>query len=131
MTNLDERAAEILRRFHQSWADTENRYDDLIEKQSGFERLRPLRQFIQNLKSNGDNNFFRLGTSIHMLIISRSVDHGLRTDQKQIQIDTIGISDFEVTLKDGEKIYRQYRLSSLDDIKLSKMLTILKHTLVD
>jgi len=131
MTKLDDRTAEIIRRFHHSWTDTETRYDDLIQKQSGFEYLRPLRQFIQKLKSNGENNFFRLGTSMHTLIISRSVDHGLRKDQKQIQIDTIGIGDFEVTLKDGEKTYRQYRLSSLDDIKLLKMLTTLKHTLVD
>jgi len=65
------------------------------------------------------------------LIISRSVDQDLRMDQKQIQIEAIDISDFEVTLKDGEKIYRQYRLGNLEDMRLSQLLATLKHTLID
>lgn len=127
---MDERTTEILKRFSRSWTTTENFYDDLIGNYSGFERLKPVRQFIHTLKQNGENKFFRLGTSIHILVISRSVDHGLRKDQKHIKIDASD-NKFEVTLRDGDKIYRQYMVNSLEDIKVTKLLATLKSTLVD
>lgn len=128
---MDERTIEILNRFSNSWTETENRYDDLIDNYDGFERLRPLRNFILTLKEKGGDKDFRLGTSMHTLVISRSVNHGLRLDQKYLKIDTIDTDDFEVIFRDGDKVYREYRINSLDDINLTNLLQTLKHTLVD
>ncbi len=67
---------------------------------------------------------------MHTLIISRLVNFGLRKDQKHIKIDAYK-SRFEVILRDGEKVYRQYMLDTLDDIRLAKLLKTLKDTLLD
>ena len=128
--NMDERTTEILNRFNNSWLETEKFYNDLIDNYPGFERLKPVKLFIENLKQNGEDNFFRLGTSIHILIISRSVDHGLREDQKHIKIDAHD-NKFEVTLCDGNKIYRQYLVESLTDRRVGNLLKTLKDTLID
>lgn len=128
---MNDQTAEILNRFNESWTSTEILFDNLINNYPGFERLKPLRQFISLLKENHGNMNFRLGTSIHKLIISRSVDFELRSDQKYIMIDTININEYEVTLRDGKKLYRQYRLNNLEDNQLKKLLETLKNTLVD
>jgi hypothetical protein len=128
---MDERTIEIINRFSRSWTETENRYDDLVDNYEGFERLKPLRLFILTLKEKGEDKYFRLGTSMHTLVISRSVDHGLRTDQKHLKIEAVDINDFEVIFRDGDKVYREYRIKSLEDIKLTNLLQTLKHTLVD
>lgn len=65
-----------------------------------------------------------------MLIISRSVNQGLRPDQKFIKIDTCD-SKFEVTFRDGDKVYRQYMVDTLDDTRVTKLLRALKGTLID
>jgi hypothetical protein len=128
MENVKE---EIQRRFNKSWIETEMFYDDLIKNYPDFAKLKPLRQLISLLKIKGEDKFFRIGTSLHTLVISRSVDFGLRTDQKYIKIETIGVNDFEVTFRDGEKIYRQYRVIDLSDIKVTKLLKTLKDVLID
>ena len=127
---MDDRTTEILKRFKNSWAETEQFLDELIDKYAGFERLKPIRQFIATLKQNGEDKFFRLGTSVHILIISRSVNHGLRLDQKHIKIDAFD-TKFEVTLCDGNKVYRQYLVDNLDDNRVTKLLRTLKDTLID
>jgi len=68
---------------------------------------------------------------MHALLLSRSVNFGLRMEQKCIKIELIDVNDFEVSLKDGDKIYRQYRLRELNDQRVSKLLKTLKSTLVD
>jgi hypothetical protein len=127
---MNERTNEIVKRFNSSWTETKNFYDDLIKNYAGFERLKPVQQFIETLQQNGEDKFFRLGTSIHDLIISRSVENGLRKDQKYIKIETYD-NKFEVTLRDGSKIYREYLVDSLEDIKVKKLLKTLKDTLAD
>jgi hypothetical protein len=128
---MDERTTEILQRFKSSWVSTKDFYDKLITGYPGWDKLRPLRTFIDTLEENGADNYFRIGTSVDRLLISRSVDHGLRVDQKYIIIETININDFGVTLRDGDKIYRQYRIKDLNDERLEKLLKTLKHTLAD
>jgi hypothetical protein len=127
---MDERTMEILKRFGTSWNEVEVFYDDLIQNYSGFERLKPIRQFIADLRQKGEDKFFRLGTSVHILIISGSVSHGLRTDQKHIKIDAYD-NKFEVTMGEGDKIYRQYLVESLEDDRVTKLLRTLKDTLID
>jgi hypothetical protein len=128
---METRTDEIIKRFKDSWTETESFYDDLIKNHPGFEHLKPLRQFISDLKDKEEFNHFRLGTSVHFLIISRSVAHGLRTDQKSIKIEAINTADFEVTFGEGEKLYRQYRIKDFKDVRLTKLLKTLKDTLVD
>lgn len=125
------RTDEIIKCFKDSWTKTELFYDDLIRNHPGFEHLVPLRQFISDLRDKEEFNHFRLGTSMHFLIISRSVAHGLRTDQKNIKIEAIDQDEFEVTLRDGENLYRQYRIKNFEDVRLKELLKILKDTLVD
>ena len=127
---MDEKTKEIVKRFNHSWTETEMFYDDLITNYPGFERLKPIRQFIETLKQNGEDKCFRLGTSVHILVISRSVNHGLRLDQKHIKIDAFD-TKFEVTFRDGDKVYRQYMVDSLDDLRVTKLLRTLKDTLID
>jgi hypothetical protein len=128
---MDERTVEILNRFHTAWIQTETLFDDLITNHEGFEHLIPIREFIADLEQSGGKKLYRLGTSMHTLIISRSVDHGLRLDQKLIKIEAVGVNDFEITMRDGKKIYRQYRVKDLKDIRVSSLLRTLRSILVD
>jgi hypothetical protein len=128
---MDERTVEILNRFHTAWIQTETFFDDLITNHEGFEHLIPIREFIADLEQTGGKKLYRLGTSMHTLIISRSVDHGLRLDQKLIKIEAIGVNDFEITMRDGKKVYRQYRVKDLKDIRVSSLLRTLRSILVD
>ena len=77
---------------------------------------------IAKLKEKGENNHFRIGTSLYRLIISRSVEHELRDDQKRIMIDTIALNHYEIIFSDGFKKYREYRISDLADNRLTKLL---------
>jgi len=128
---MDARTQTILNLFHESWTETLLRHDDLITNYSGFERFKPLREFILKLQVQGEDKYFRIGTSVHYLIISRSVNHGLRTDQKSIKIDVINENDYYVTFRDDTVTYREYRLQTLDDPRMYKLLKTLKDTLVD
>lgn len=127
---MDERSKEIINRFINSWIETERIMSNLIDNYLGFEHLKPIRQFMQSLKQNGEDKFFRVGTSVHILVISRSVNQGLRLDQKYIKIDAFD-NKFEVILRDGYKIYREYNVDSLDDKRVEKLLKTLKDILID
>ncbi|OOQ59641.1 hypothetical protein [Mucilaginibacter pedocola] len=125
-----DRTAEILHRFEASWSETELHYKDLLDNYPGWERTRPVLKFIEELRAAGWGKYFRLGTSIHRLIISRSVNFGLRADQKYVMIEAYD-NQFEVTLRDGYKSYRKYRVDNLYDERVMKLLETLKGTLVD
>jgi hypothetical protein len=125
------REEEIINRFKHSWVKTLNIYNDLINNHKGWDKVKPVRDFVQKLQRDGFDNHFRLGTSVYYLLISRSVEHGLRSDQKYIHVDPISPDDFKVTLKDGDKVYRQYRVATLMDEKVSKLLKTLSDTLID
>lgn len=127
---MENRTKEILLRFNEFWSETEQFFDVLLNNYSGFDRLKPLRQFISALRQKGYDKFFRLGTSMHVLVISRSVNFGLRLDQKHITIEAFD-DKFEVILRDGEKVYREYTVDNLNHDRVTKLLQILKNTLVD
>ncbi len=130
---MDPRTEKILNLFHDSWTETLLWYDDLINNYSGFERLKPLREFILKLRAEGEDVFFRIGTSMiltHGLIISRSVNNRLRKDQKYISVEIYDHS-YHVTFREDTVIYREYKLQSLNDPRMYKLLKTLKDTLVD
>jgi hypothetical protein len=128
---MQSRTEAILGQFADSWVETERFFDNLINNYN-FERLKPVRFFISELKKKAGDGFFRLGTSVHRLLISRSVNHGLRIDQKYIMIEAYD-KKFEVTLRDGKCTYRQYMIENLDlnDHRLTNLLSTLKEALVD
>lgn len=127
---MDERTIEILNRFQQSWADTERFYAYLTNDCAGFERFFLVRQFLDDLKQRGGEQLYRLGTSMHILCISRSVNFGLRPEQKYISIETFD-TEFEVCLRDGKQVYRRYKVNYLSDEKITRLFKTLKHVLVD
>ena len=128
---MDKRTVEILKRFSESWDETEIFVQELIETNPEFEGFKQFKQFINGQRNAGEDKYFRLGTSVCRLLFSRSVVHGLRRDQKSILIEAIGRDGFEVSLRDGDKIYREYRIKSLNDEKLLALFETLRHTLVD
>jgi len=120
---------EITSRFEKSWNEKEKIFDMLLE--NGFERLIPLREFISKLKAKGENQHFRIGTSLYRLIFSRSIEHGLRDDQKQLIIDTLDKNDYKIIFRDGYKKYKEYRISDLNEVRLIKLLETLKGSIAD
>jgi hypothetical protein len=128
---MNDRTKEILNRFERSWNETELFYEELINNYTGWGKLIPVLELIRYLKQNGEDKFFRLSTSIYILIISRSVDYSLREDQKRISVDTISSNDFKVSLFDGRKTYREYSVTSLLDPKMLNLIKTLKDTLAD
>jgi hypothetical protein len=126
---MDSRSTEITKRFQDSWEETQRTFD--LFDNGGFERLKPVKKFIAYLKEKGEDNHFRIGTSLYRLIFLRSVERGLRDDQKRIIIDTIALNDYEIIFSNGFNKYREYRISNLNDERLTKLLETLKGTLVD
>lgn len=50
---MQTRSEIILNQFAASWTETERYFKDLITNYSGFERLKPISQFILDLKERG------------------------------------------------------------------------------
>ncbi|SHG83201.1 hypothetical protein [Flagellimonas flava] len=132
---MDKRTDEIIIRFENSWNNTEAFYRNLLEKHTGFNFVAPILEFIQELKNSGESKNFRLGTSMHTLIISRSVEHGLREDQKEIRIEKVNNLpdgfEYEVIMRQGKNVFRVYRVHNLNDEKVLNLLATLKETLID
>ena len=132
---MDNRIEEIIRRFEESWSETESFYRDLLENYEGFSFVEPILQLIQKMKDSGDSQNFRIGTSMHTLVISRSVKHGLSNDQKEIRIERINdLQDgfeYEVVMRQGDEQYRKYRVTDLSDERVMKLIKTLKGTLID
>ncbi|WP_420398737.1 hypothetical protein [Flagellimonas sp.] len=132
---MDKRTEEIIKRFENSWNNTETFYRNLLKNHTGFKFVVPILEFIQELKNSGESKNFRLGTSMHTLIISRSVEHGLRDDQKEIRIEKVNnLTDgfeYEVIMRQGKNVFREYRVHNLNDEKVLNLLATLRETLID
>ncbi len=129
--DMDDRTKEIISLFEKSWVETLASYDYAINNYQGFECFKPIRNFIAELKEKGNDKFFRIGKSMYTLVISRSVNHGLRLDQKCIKIEAVGQGKYKVVFWNGDINHRDYLLSDLHDDKLLGLLRTLKSTLVD
>lgn len=128
---MDARTEKIVTLFQDSWIEIEARYNNLINNYPGWERFKPLLAFITKMRTDGEDRYFRAGTSLSTLLISRSVAHGLREDQRFVSIDAINPGVYEVKLREPGKTYREFRVATLDDPQLFKVLKTLKETLVD
>lgn len=134
---MDPRTTEILNQFTKSWDDTEAHYD-MLSQYDGWDFLKELRSFITELRKQNFEEKFRIGTSMHRLIFSRSVDHGLRKDQKQLVIDAFKNGSYDILFYDftapGDLIrkYDEFRTTELTENKrLMNALNKLANTVVD
>ena len=132
---MNKRTEEITRRFAESWEKTELSYRNLLENHEGFNFVKPILDLIDKMKQSGESRYFRIGMSMHTLVISRSVNHGLRDDQKEIRIERINDLpdgfEYEVILRQGPKQYRRYKVTDLNDERVTKLIQTLKRTLID
>jgi hypothetical protein len=127
---MDVTPEQIIESFKQSWTETGQFYSDLVDSDPAFERLIPLFLFIQKLKKTGADKYFRLGTSMQDLIFSRSAEFGLRPDQKFIAVQAVNNS-FVISLREGSKLNKEYRIKDLDDELLKGLLQTLKTVMID
>ena len=125
---MDSRTDDIISRFRASWEQTENWFVRFAAQQ---EALNPLLDLIRQLKSKGMNEYFRIGSSMYTLLISRSMEYGLRPDQKAVWVRLSEEGGFEVTLKDQFKKYGTYRVRDLNDPEVIGLLRTLQDTQVD
>jgi hypothetical protein len=127
---MDTTEEEILKRFAQSWADTEKQYEKWVDEYEGFNFLVPLYLFIQRMRKAGEDQFFRLGLVKRSLIFSRSFEPVLQTEQQFLEIEARENS-FIVTLRDIKKMHRQYTIKELDDERLTGLLQTVKDMQVE
>ena len=132
---MDNRTQEIIKRFEASWTKTERFYRDLLENHKGFGFVKPILELIITMRNSGESQNFRIGTSMHTLVISRSVSHGLRDDQKEIRIERINDLpngfEYEVILRQGDQRYQEFRVTNLKDDNVMNLIETLKETLID
>lgn len=132
---MNNRTQEIIKRFEDSWTETESFYCDLLDNHEGFGFVIPILELIRKMRGSGESQYFRIGTSMHTLVFSRSVNHGLRNDQKEIRIECInnlkGEFEYEVTMRQGDKRYREFRVTDLNDERVIKLIKTLKGALID
>ncbi|MGG9962916.1 hypothetical protein [Ferruginibacter sp. SUN106] len=124
---MDATPVDIATKFSDSWIETVQFYNGLIDDDPGFDRLIPLTIFIHQLKRKGADKFFRLGNSMQDLIFSRSIEPGLRPEQKFVAVQAIRNS-FVVSLREGKKLHKEYTIKDLEDDRLTDLLQVLKDT---
>lgn len=120
---------EIENQFQKSWIETELFFDNLIG--NGFSKLIPIKKLIIDLSQRGNNKYFRLGTSMYTLIFSRSVDFGLRPNQKNLRVEVKNKNYYNVRLGDADSIDSKYDIQDISDDKIINLLEILKNTPID
>ena len=76
---MSESAVETV--FHKSWEQAEEFYTAFAET---HDWLAPMSGFIRELLSRGFDRLFRHGHAMYFLILSRSLNHGLRGGQPSI-----------------------------------------------
>jgi hypothetical protein len=125
------RTQEIIRLFKLSWQQVKERFEELLFK-FDFEPkyVQPYIDFINEIIATRQDEHFRAGTTVHNLMISRSVNHGLRMDQKYIKLEIFD-HGFDAVFRDGEKEYRSYKIENLKDPRFLNLLKTLESIVVD
>ncbi|GAB2807642.1 hypothetical protein [Ferruginibacter profundus] len=127
---MDATPEDIAIQFSNSWTETVQFYNGLIDDNPAFDMLIPFTIFIRKLKRKDTDKFFRLGRSMQDLIFSRSIAPGLRPEQKFVAVQAIRNS-FVVSLRDGKKLYKEYTIKDLEDERLNELLQVLKDIAID
>ncbi|MEM9829223.1 MAG: hypothetical protein AAF944_01220 [Bacteroidota bacterium] len=128
---MDKRNEEIVKRFQHSWDKVEKHYEHILQH-NGWEYLIQLTKAIEYWREIGLDKVFRAGNSIHYLILSRSVEHGLRGDQKRILIIPNSDGTYEINFFEETKKYKELKTNQLlGNRELERLLKILESVLVD
>ena len=122
---MDVTPEQIIERFKLSWTETQLFYTNLIDSYEAYDNFIPLLFFLKKIARAGEDKNFRLGTSMNDLIISRSAEFGLRADQKFVAIQ-VKNNLFVISLWEGSKLNKEYRIKDLDDELLKGLLQTLK-----
>ena len=116
--------------FIKSWEDIEIFYVDLLSY-SGWDRVKPVQDFIKYLRALGYDKLLRAGQSIHILMLSRSKNFGLRDNQHRIGIEATYSNKFRVSYI-GETKFKEFETENLIDNKdLQEVLNLLLEQPVD
>lgn len=75
-------------KFSQSWDQMEDFYVDFVAHYPSWQWLKPMLGLIAALRQQGYDRQFRAGQSLHMLVLSRSREHGLRPDQPSLAFES-------------------------------------------
>lgn len=78
MNNVD-----LADQFKISWDTLEQFYDEL-SSHSGWEWVRPIKGLIRELRERGYDQNFRAGQALYLVMLSRSREHGLRSEQPRV-----------------------------------------------
>src|SRR5688572_25369409 len=70
--------------FAHSWDLVERSYS--VEAQRDEETFRPALELVREMRRRGYDRVFRAGTAALSLVLSRSAEHGLRSDQRWVQV---------------------------------------------
>ncbi len=128
---MDKRSEEIVKRFQHSWDEVEKHYEHILQY-NGWEYLTQLIGAIEYWREIGLDKVFRVGNSIHHLILSRSVEHGLREDQKRILIVPNSDGTYEINFFEGTKKYKEFKTNQLiGNQELERLLKILESVSAD
>jgi hypothetical protein len=71
--------------FMRSWDLVEESYISLAAGPEG-ERYRPVAELVREMRRRGYDRVFRAGMAAYNLVLSRSAEHGLRRDQRFVDI---------------------------------------------
>jgi hypothetical protein len=127
---MEAASEEILKRFNESWTETQLFYTNLVDSYDAYDTFIPLLFFLKKLRKAGEDKNFRVGTSMNDLILSRSAEFGLRPDQKFVAVQVKG-NLFIISFRTGTKLHKEYRIKDLDDERLTGLLQTLKNILID
>ncbi len=124
---MDEAGA--IERFQQSWRDAEKELEQRIDE-DGVIYLVPLLMLVQRMKAAGEDRCLRLQTMNKKLLFSRSARIQFRNTQLYLDLELME-NNFVVTLRDLDKMHRQFTLKDLDDERFTVLLQTVKDLDID
>lgn len=124
---MDEAGA--IERFQQSWRDVEKQLEQRIDD-DGVIYLVPLFMLVQRMSAAGEDRCFRLHTMNRKLLFSRSARSQFRNSQVYLELELME-NNFVVTLRDIEKMHRQFTIKDLDDERFIGLLQTVRDLPID
>src|SRR5215213_153188 len=117
--------------FRESWDKVEEFYVDLLTYK-GWDYVKPVQDLIKHLRALGYDKLLRAGQSIHILVLSRSRNWGLRDGQHRIGIQATSENIFKIWYVDGENTKNEFETQTLiEDKSLDVLLSQLLQQPID
>jgi hypothetical protein len=116
--------------FIKSWDDIEVFYVDLLSYK-GWDHIKPVLVLIRHLRALGYDKLLRAGQSVYILVLSRSVNWGLKDNQHRIGIEATPNGIFRVWYF-GEAKFREFETEHLiENRNLQEVLDLLLQQPID